>query len=78
MTRLVIELIEAAGSSTQLISSITIHQGFVAVERGPLPLPQTNGFNLDDHIVRRPARHHPGFVERLWKALKQKRGNRSG
>ena len=55
LTRLVIELIEAAGTSTQLISSITVYQGFVAVERGQLQLESAAGFDLADQIVRRPV-----------------------
>jgi cephalosporin hydroxylase len=56
LTRLVIELIEAAGTSTKLISSITVYQGFVAVGRGPQQVENPSKFNLEDYIVRRPAR----------------------
>jgi hypothetical protein len=53
---LAIELTEAAGTGTELISSIAIYQGFVAIERGPHEFRKPEEFNLDDHIVRRPPR----------------------
>jgi hypothetical protein len=34
-TKLVTELIEATGTSTDLISSLTVYEGFVVIERGP-------------------------------------------
>ena len=50
-----IELIEATGTSTQLISNIAVYQGFVVIERGPQSLEKPAAFDLDDHIVRRPV-----------------------
>jgi len=55
LTRLVIELIEATGTSRQLISNIAVYQGFVVIERGPQSLENPAAFDLDDHIVRRPV-----------------------
>ena len=55
LTRLVVELIEAVGTSTQLIVSMVIYRGFVVVERGPQQLDQATHFNLEDHIIRRPG-----------------------
>lgn len=53
-TRLVKELIEAAGTSAQLISSIVVYQGFVVIERGPLQFQDSAIFDLEHHILRRP------------------------
>ena|SRR2546422_5124108 len=52
LTRLILELIEATGTSTQLISSIAVYQGFTAVERGPKEIDKWEHFRLDDYIVR--------------------------
>ncbi len=54
LTRLILELIEATGTSTQLISSIAVYQGFTAVERGPKEIDKWEPFALDNHIVRHP------------------------
>jgi len=52
LTKLVTELVEATGTS-QLISSITIYQGFVSIERGPMPINDPAKFLLRDHIIRK-------------------------
>jgi cephalosporin hydroxylase len=60
-TRLITELIEACGSvmtqsagdATGPIVSVTVHQGFVVVERGNTDLPKPR-FKLDGRINRRP------------------------
>ena len=59
LTRLVFDLVEAAGTSRDLIASITIYQGFVAVERGLGTSHDSHGIHLDDHIVRRPQDEAP-------------------
>jgi cephalosporin hydroxylase len=69
LTRLVVELVEAAGTSTQLISSVAVHQGFVAVERGPQRFDKAPSFHLKDHILRRPSRRQPGFFVRTARKL---------
>jgi cephalosporin hydroxylase len=75
LTQLVIELIEAAGTSTKLISSIAIYQGFVAIERGPQQVENYVDFCLEDYIVRRPARSEPrhslGLMDRAWGRLRR-------
>jgi cephalosporin hydroxylase len=71
LTRLVIELIEAAGTSTQLISNIAVYEGFVVIERGPQSLEDPAAFDLDDHIVRRPIHRVRGRLRRMSKRLKQ-------
>lgn len=53
LTRLISELLEATGSSHELVGSVTVFQGFAAVERGPLSLPRPESFHLADHIKRR-------------------------
>ena len=74
LTRLVVELIEAAGTSTQLIWSIVMYQGFVVVERGPQQLDKATHFNLEDHIMRRPARRQVGLFSRLARKVQRKMG----
>jgi len=54
LTKLVIELIEATGTSTDLIANVTVYQGFISVERGTQKLDDPASFRLDSHIVRRP------------------------
>lgn len=57
LTRIITELIEATGTSTAVISSVTVYEGFAVVERGPVS-PETLGapFTLESHIKRRPER----------------------
>ena len=54
LTRLVVELIEAAATLTQLILSVVVYQDFVVIERGPRQLDKVKHLNLDDYIMRRP------------------------
>src|SRR5215212_120694 len=51
LSRLVREVIEAAGSSKTLIRSVTVFEGFAVIERGE---DQLVDFRLEDHITRRP------------------------
>lgn len=74
LTQLVVELIEAAGTSTQLISSIVVYQGFVILERGPQQLDKATHFNLEDYIIRRPAPRQPGLFLQLARKLQRKLG----
>jgi len=68
LTDLVSEIVQAAGTSNGLIKSITVYQGFTAIERGDAPAP--NDFTLRDQIVRfeRPVRR-PKVIERLTHAI---------
>ncbi len=50
---LIFELIEAGGSSQELIRRVEVFQGFAAAERGPLALPRSESFHLADYIKRR-------------------------
>ena len=66
LTKLVFEAIEAAGTSTGLIASVTAYQGFVAIERGTQQVDDPASFSLDRQILRRSS------VERSpsWRAAK--------
>ena len=55
LTDLVIELVEAAGTSASIISGIEVFQGFIAIERGPAALDPDAEFSLDKLILRRPV-----------------------
>jgi hypothetical protein len=72
LTRLVVELIEAAGTSPQLISSLVVYQGFVVIERGPQQVAKAADFNLEDHIIRRPVRQQPSLFLQLARKLQRK------
>ena len=74
LTRLAIELLEAAGTSAQFILSMVAYRGFVVVERGPQQLEKATHFNLEDHIMRRPARRQLGLFSRLARKLQRKMG----
>lgn len=74
LTRLVVELIEAAGTSTQLILSMVMYHCFVVVERGPQQLDKATHFNLEDHIIRRPGRRQVGLFLQLVRKLQRKLG----
>jgi hypothetical protein len=56
LTHLLHELIGATASSTELVTSMTVLQGFVAVERGELRFPPGSVFQLKDFISQRPSR----------------------
>ena len=74
LTRLAIELLEAAGTSAQFILSMVAYRGFVVVERGPQQLDKASHFNLEDHIIRRPARRQLGLFSRLARKLQRRMG----
>jgi hypothetical protein len=58
LTRLIFELVETTGSSLTnqkaLISSLTVFQGFVVIERGELHLEEPASFKINKYISRRP------------------------
>jgi cephalosporin hydroxylase len=74
LTRLVVELIEATGTSPDLISSVATYSGFVVVERGPQQLDKTKHFNLEDHITRRLRRRQLRLFTQLIRRLQRKLG----
>jgi hypothetical protein len=53
LTQLVVEFVELAGSSTELIGGVTVFQGFVAVERGEAQI-EDHTFDIESYISRRP------------------------
>ena len=55
LTPLVSELVAATGSSRTLIRRVSVHEGFVAVERGDGDVSR-HDFRLADHVRRRPWR----------------------
>jgi cephalosporin hydroxylase len=50
---LILNLVELTGSSSGVIAELTVVNGLVMIERGPLPL--TDSFKLEDYISRRPT-----------------------
>jgi hypothetical protein len=54
LTDLVCELLQATGTSTTLIKSLTTYQGFTVVERGNAQIEGRESFRLSSHIWRRP------------------------
>jgi hypothetical protein len=73
LTTLVVDLVEAAGSwrsgsTPKLIESITVFQGFAAVERGQLAIPDREGFKLDQYISRTPS---PSMSRRIVRKIKR-------
>jgi len=55
LTSLVVELLEATGTSTSVIKSLTTYQGFTVIERGEAGLSGEVSFRLRDHICRRAS-----------------------
>lgn len=73
LTTLVVDLVEAAGSwrsgnTPKLIESITIFQGFAAVERGQLAIPDREGFKLEQYISRTLS---PSMSRRIVRKIKR-------
>jgi hypothetical protein len=56
LTKLIVELMEAAGTSSEVVAGLNVYQGFVVVERGGAVLNQRGRFLLSEHISRRPER----------------------
>lgn len=55
LTPLIFELVEATGSSQQLIASLNVCEGFTVVERGPIDIAEPWEFKLDSYISKRPT-----------------------
>ena len=53
LTNLVCELVQATGTSTNLIRSLTTYQGFIVAERGEADMTGQEDFKLEHHIWRR-------------------------
>lgn len=75
-TQLVFQLIEATGTSTNLIASVTTYEGFVSIERGPQQISDPASFSLESHIVRRPtwsrATHLKFIIREILRRLAKK------
>lgn len=54
LAKLLFELIGATASSTELVSSLSVFQGFVVIERGALHLAPGSEFQTEGYISRRP------------------------
>ncbi len=72
LTKLVVDLIEACGSSLsgpgELVRSVTVFQGFAAVERGDARIAEPENLKLEDYICRKRA---PTPTPRSFQRLKQ-------
>ena len=56
LSKLIFELVEAAGSSANLIKNITIYKTIIVVERGDVTRQELGDFKLDNYIYRHPER----------------------
>lgn len=65
---LVMEVIQAAGTSADVVSSVSVFKGFVAVERGPAKI--TQPFALSRHIRKRPIFNR--YAARVAKRLQRR------
>lgn len=69
LTKLIFELVEAIGSSKALIASLSIFQGFAAVERGEIGSAELGEFKIERYISSRPAEGARLIQERdVWQA----------
>jgi hypothetical protein len=55
LTKLIFDLVEAAGSSRDWIARITLFQGFTVIERGPAAGP-SDDWRLEDNVLTMPRR----------------------
>jgi predicted O-methyltransferase YrrM len=56
LTKLAFELVEAVGSTTELIAHLSIFEGFLAAERGEIEIPELGDFTIEGHIYRQPRK----------------------
>lgn len=70
LTKLVLEILESVGTSQDLISALTVYEGFVVVEKGPGELKTKDSFKLEDHILRLPKT--PTLISALKRVLVRK------
>ena len=54
LSKLIFELVEAAGTSNEIIKNIVIYESIVIVERGDLIIQELSDFKLDNYIYRHP------------------------
>lgn len=55
-TRLVLDLVEASGTSGEIVAAVHIDPDWVAVERGPAAIAEPLAFRVANQIRRRPVR----------------------
>ena len=68
LTKLIVELVKATGSSRGLVESMSIFQGFAVVERSHCASPTREEFKIEKFISRRPnTTIFPRLVNRLVK-----------
>jgi hypothetical protein len=70
LTKLVVELLEATGTSTSLIKSLTTYQGFTVIERGEADMTGQENFKLEDHIWRRPRPEKSNAIRKFMSNLR--------
>jgi predicted O-methyltransferase YrrM len=70
LTDLIVELVEATGSSASLIGNLNIFQGFTVVERGGVGTAELGEFKIECHISRRPQ-YYPSRLQRMKHFLKK-------
>jgi cephalosporin hydroxylase len=68
LTRLIFEIIAAAGSSAMLIANVTVFQGFTVIERGDIAAAALDHFKLNQYISDRPR---APIVRRMLRASKR-------
>jgi len=56
LSQLIVELVEAAGTSANLIKNIVIYQSIAIVERGDASLQELGDFKLDNYIYKHPKK----------------------
>ncbi|MFZ3071171.1 MAG: class I SAM-dependent methyltransferase [Anaerolineaceae bacterium] len=54
LTRLIFDIVEAIGTSPEMIHSLLVFQGFAVIERGPAVVDPGTVICLEDQILRRP------------------------
>ncbi len=59
LTQLIFELVEVTGSCTGVVSTVTVANGFAAIERGDRELATEGQFRLEPFICRRPRISEP-------------------
>ncbi len=71
LAQMIHELMEATGTSTRLITNVSVYEGFAVIERGPIPAAELGDFKLEKHILRRPR--HSRMSRFLFKARRKLR-----
>jgi predicted O-methyltransferase YrrM len=70
LTTFLCQLVEATGSTSRLISNLSVFQGFVVVERGEAKSQSLHPFSIERFISRRPPSRPASLFRRVLEALK--------